>query len=68
MSPPIGEAVHLTKTFPDATGREIVAVADFSLRIGEGEWVALLGQAVSRRASGGGHGVPNLRVVSLADR
>jgi NitT/TauT family transport system ATP-binding protein len=51
MTPPIAEAVHLTKTFPDATGREIVAVADFSLRIDEGEWVALLGQSGSGKST-----------------
>jgi len=51
MNPPIAEAVHLIKTFPDATGRELIAVTDFSLRVGEGEWVALLGQSGSGKST-----------------
>jgi NitT/TauT family transport system ATP-binding protein len=51
MNYPIVETTHLTKTFPDSTGREFTAVADFSLRILDGEWVALLGQSGSGKST-----------------
>jgi NitT/TauT family transport system ATP-binding protein len=51
MNSSIVEASHLTKSYPDATGRSQVVVEDVSLRVQDGEWFALLGQSGSGKST-----------------